>query len=233
MPRVDRRPQTSDSPPAGVVSRPLIVGDKETRLAMVNPAIDPKKYDLPSSSSDDAAPIRRDTPIATPGTPNVSVGQPQAPGKVQPRREALPQAIEVSNQTTAFAASTLPDAAITAPAAPVKQGPVARVAVPEAIQAKDPAFLANLSADQLDRSYLVSFNSLRTCPDPEEEHRLKTRLAILVSRPGTCPVGKVVFDFKNPESAYSIHIDIYNYGKVAFPDRCSALQMAVDCQQRR
>ena len=44
-----------------------------------------------------------------------------------------------------------------------------------------------------------------------------------LSRPGTCRTGGVVFDIRQPESAWSIHLDIYNYEHREFQDRCDAL----------
>jgi hypothetical protein len=49
-----------------------------------------------------------------------------------------------------------------------------------------------------------------------------------------CRSGGVVFDIRNPESAYSIHIDLYNYEQREFQDRCDALRLAVQsCNARR
>ncbi len=70
---------------------------------------------------------------------------------------------------------------------------------------------------------MVNLNRLRTCLDPTAETTLKSRLAAMLSQPALCRSGGVVFDIRNPESAYSIHLDIYNYEQREFKDRCDAL----------
>ena len=95
-------------------------------------------------------------------------------------------------------------------------------------------FLDLVGPADLDRTVMVNLNQLQTCLDPEEELKLKTRLAAMLSRPGQCRAGGVVFDIRQPESAYSIHIDLYNYEQREFQDRCSALRLAVySCDARR
>lgn len=95
------------------------------------------------------------------------------------------------------------------------------------------AFLDQLAPAELDRSLLVSLNRLRTCRDPRAELQLRTRLATLLSRPALCRSGGVVFDVLYPESAYSVHIDLYNYEQKEFSDRCAALRQAIDCFEAR
>jgi hypothetical protein len=95
-------------------------------------------------------------------------------------------------------------------------------------------FLDSMASSDLDRSLMVSLNRLRTCRDPGEEKKLKTSLASLLSQPAMCRSGGVVFDIRNPESAYSIHINFYNYEQKEFQDRCDALRLAVQsCEARR
>lgn len=95
-------------------------------------------------------------------------------------------------------------------------------------------FLDLVEPANLDRSVMVNLNQLQTCLDPEEELTLKTRLAAMLSHPDQCRSGGVVFDIRQPESAYSIHIDLYNYERREFQDRCSALRLAVQsCEVRR
>jgi hypothetical protein len=95
-------------------------------------------------------------------------------------------------------------------------------------------FLDLVGAADLDRTVMMSLNQLQTCLDPEEELKLKTRLAAMLSRPGQCRSGGVVFDIRQPESAYSIHVNLYNYEQKEFQDRCSALRLAVySCGVRR
>ena len=95
-------------------------------------------------------------------------------------------------------------------------------------------FLDLVGPADLDRTVMMSLNQLQTCLDPEEELKLKTRLAAMLSRPGQCRSGGVVFDIRQPESAYSIHVNLYNYEQKEFQDRCSALRLAVySCGVRR
>lgn len=95
-------------------------------------------------------------------------------------------------------------------------------------------FLDFLASGELDQSLMVSLNRLRTCSDPGEETKLKAHLAGLLSQPAKCRTGGVLFDIRNPESAYSIHIDLYNYEQKEFKDRCDALKLAVQsCEARR
>jgi hypothetical protein len=95
-------------------------------------------------------------------------------------------------------------------------------------------FLDSMASSDLDRSFMVSLNRLRTCRDPGEETKLKTSLASLLNQPAMCRSGGVVFDIRNPESAYSIHINLYNYEQKEFQDRCDALRLAVQsCKARR
>ncbi len=95
------------------------------------------------------------------------------------------------------------------------------------------AFLDQLAPAELDRSLLVSLNRLRTCRDPRAELQLKTRLATLLSRPDLCRSSGVVFNVLYPESAYSVHIDLYNYEQKEFSDRCAALRQTIDCFEAR
>jgi hypothetical protein len=95
-------------------------------------------------------------------------------------------------------------------------------------------FLDSMASSDLDRSLMVSLNRLRTCRDPGEEKKLKTSLASLLSQPAMCRTGGVVFDIRNPESAYSIHVNFFNYEQREFQDRCDALRLAVQsCEARR
>jgi hypothetical protein len=91
-----------------------------------------------------------------------------------------------------------------------------------------------LGPGELDPSVAMSLSRLRTCRDPGEEMTLKSRLAAMLGNPTRCRSGGVVFDIRNVESAYSTHIDIYNYERREFRDRCAALQVIIDaCAARR
>jgi len=91
-----------------------------------------------------------------------------------------------------------------------------------------------LGPGELDPSVAMSLSRLRTCRDPGEETTLKSRLAAMLPNPTRCRSGGVVFDIRNVESAYSAHIDIYNYEQREFEDRCAALRVTIDaCAARR
>jgi hypothetical protein len=102
---------------------------------------------------------------------------------------------------------------------------------PPATRSASFEFFERESPPDLDHTRLVSLTELRTCLDPLAESELRTRLATALSRPGTCRSGGVFFDFHQPESAWSIRIDIYNYEGATFRDRCAALQRAVECSE--
>ncbi len=95
-------------------------------------------------------------------------------------------------------------------------------------------FLDKIAPADLDPAVRISLNRLSTCLDPEEEMTLKSRLAAMLSRPTVCRAGGVVFSVHFPESAYSIHIDLYNYEWREFPDRCAALTLALkSCEVKK
>jgi hypothetical protein len=129
-----------------------------------------------------------------------------------------------------------PEEALIGPTATVRAtaAPVAPVASNLPVDGGSFDFLDSMASTELDRSFMVSLNRLRTCRDPAEEKKLKTSLAALLSQPAMCRSGGVVFDIRNPESAYSIHVDFYNYEQREFQDRCDALRLAVQsCEARR
>jgi hypothetical protein len=140
------------------------------------------------------------------------------------------------------AADSLPEArpaAATLGRAPVEVIPLP----PPAVKPKEAPAVSSLPAgaassfDHLDRMapadldgmYLVSLNRLRTCRDPQTEMKLRTQLASLVRQPGTCRTGGVVFAILQPETAWSIHVDIYDFEQREFQDRCAALGLAAQC----
>ena len=127
-----------------------------------------------------------------------------------------------------------------AAAAPDLAGPAQQTArtAPAATQAAMPdtafAFLDRLRPEDLNPDVLVPLNQLLTCLDPQEEQVLRTRLAALLGGPAQCRHGGVVFAVRHPESAYSLHLDIYNYGGLDLGDRCAALRLAIQsCAPRR
>ena len=90
-------------------------------------------------------------------------------------------------------------------------------------------FPEDISIDEIDPSYLVSLKELAVCADPEEEFRLKTKLAVLLHGPAKCMDDNMVFFFRYPESGYTIQVLIYNPGEKPLEDRCSILRSAIDC----
>jgi len=82
---------------------------------------------------------------------------------------------------------------------------------------------------EIDPSQLISLRELAVCADPEQEFRLRTKLAVLLQEPTRCESKGVLLFFKYPESGYTIRVEIYNPGGVVLEDRCSVLQLAVEC----
>jgi hypothetical protein len=155
------------------------------------------------------------------------------PGPKLNRRvpERPPAAAAPALRLAAVAGPAAPEAAVPVPAASPRKGP-ASPATRLADAGTSFDYLDRVAPADLDRLHLVSLNRLRTCLDPEAEMRLRTRLASLLGRPATCRTGGVIFDFRQPESAWSLHVDIYNYEGREFHDRCAALRLAVDCCER-
>jgi hypothetical protein len=143
----------------------------------------------------------------------------------------LPENVPPGNQQIASLAGS-PELEINPPAptssARKQSGP--NTSLPAGVTSFD--YLDRVAPAELDRNRLLSLNQLSTCRDPQAEMRLRTRLATLVSKPGTCRSGGVVFVIRQPESAWSIHLDIYNYGNREFGDRCAALQLALECHDQ-
>lgn len=137
-----------------------------------------------------------------------------------------------STETSFAGAGRKPEPDLTGAA--VRTASLPRAGGVPAAPGKSFEFLDLMQPADLDRSVMVSLNRLRTCLDPNEELTLKARLAAMLSGPGQCRSGGVVFDIRHPESAYSVHIDLYNYEQREFQDRCSALRLAVySCEARR
>lgn len=134
---------------------------------------------------------------------------------------------------TSFAgAARQPEAGLPGPT--VRTASFPRSGPAQAAPGKSFDFLDSVGPADLDPSVMVSLNRLRTCLDPDEELALRARLAGMLSGPGLCRSGGVVFDIRYPETAYSVHVDLYNYERREFPDRCAALRLAVySCEARR
>ncbi|MBW2216920.1 MAG: hypothetical protein JRF34_06980, partial [Deltaproteobacteria bacterium] len=86
-----------------------------------------------------------------------------------------------------------------------------------------------ITISEIDPSQLISLRELAVCTNPEEEFRLRTKLAVLLREPTKCESNGVLLFFKYPESGYTIRVEIYNPGGVVLEDRCSVLQLAVEC----
>jgi len=94
-----------------------------------------------------------------------------------------------------------------------------------------PVSFADVTLHDIDPTHLIQLKELAVCTDPEEEFRLKTKLAVLLMEPAKFESNGMLFFFKYPESGYTIRVEIYNPGGVVLKDRCSVLQLAVDCIQ--
>jgi len=88
---------------------------------------------------------------------------------------------------------------------------------------------ADVTINDIDPAHLTQLKELAVCADPEEEFRLKTKLAVLLMEPAQCESNGMLLFFKYPESGYTIRVEIYNPGGLVLKDRCSVLQLAVDC----
>ncbi len=200
-------------------------------LQAVDTGLSPRKYQTPSAAPALPPPVRRENLAAF--RPSREDLQPPAP-RPQPRRAGrAPAPLPQAGQALAVFSSqpatelALPAAAdLVQPAAPPEGNS-------PAISGTSFDFLDEVAPADLDRSFLVSLNRLRTCLDPGAEIKLKTRLATLLSRPSVCRSGGVLFDIRQPDSAYSIQLDFYNYERKNFPDRCAALRQAVECCEAR
>ncbi len=89
--------------------------------------------------------------------------------------------------------------------------------------------LDNVEINNIDPTHLISLKDLSVCTDPEEEFYLKTKLATLLSERAKCESEGMMLFFKYTESGYTIRVEIYNPKGVPLKDRCSVLQLAVEC----
>jgi hypothetical protein len=175
--------------------------------------------------------------LATNRGVEADIGSPQVNSVNQEIRErATNDGAPASGRTSVTISAAGPEEALIGPAAAVSTAtaPTAPVASNLPVDGGSYDFLDSMASSDLDRSFMVSLNRLRTCRDPGAEAKLKTSLAALLSQPAMCRAGGVVFDIRNPESGYSIHVDLYNYEQREFQDRCDALRLAVQsCEARR
>ena len=233
--------RASTSPAGLPVRRESVVsasqGD-ESILPPPSPGAGPKRRErtenasLPGPSGQEVAFAARESRSALdlPSASSASVSRRN--GRKTSTAPALPQG---GTSSVAFAGDG-PEQALNLPAATVGSGggPVTASAQPAAVPGKSYDFLDSMAPGDLDPSVKTRLNNLHTCLDPEAEMNLKSRMAGLLSRPALCRSGGVVFDIGSPESAYSIQIDLYNYEKRDFPDKCAALKSALEaCEARR
>ena len=94
---------------------------------------------------------------------------------------------------------------------------------------KAPYLSGDITIDEIDPSQLISLNEFNVCIDPQEEFRLKMRLASLLDKPDGCTIDAIRFFFKYTESAYTIKVDIYDPQGTLSGDRCSVLEVAMEC----
>ena len=97
------------------------------------------------------------------------------------------------------------------------------------MHAKLPDLSGSITIDEIDPSQLISLNEFNVCIDPEEEFRLKTQLATLLDKPDRCGINGILFFFKYTKSAYTIKVDIYDPQATLSGNRCSVLQVAMEC----
>ncbi len=234
-------PQTATIPPHHQATRPPSPPAAESlpHTARATLALSaPAEHDLTTA-------IRRGEPIFTAETDSLPTASEQYRGARPAPTDRLPAASAFAPAVDRSAQTILPPPEGEGAAAGISitrkteialemSAPAGREGKMPAATARQPAgksfaFLDGIPRANLDRSLLVSLNRLKTCRDPGAELNLKTRLAALLSRPGLCRSGGVLFDVLYPESAYSLHVDLYNYEHIDFPDRCAALRQAAEC----
>lgn len=200
-------------------------------LNAVDTGLSQTRHATPSAAPAMPTAVRRQS-VSTGGGAETAIVSPQATGVgADLGKRVTSPAATLDRAPAAFAGSGAEES-LSGPAATVIPKGTASASALPAGGSFD--FLDLVTPSELDRSVLVSLNRLSTCRDPEAETRLKTRLAALLSQPARCRAGGVIFAIRNPESAYSIHVDLYNYEQREFQDRCEALRLAVQaCEARR
>ena len=228
----ERRPARASLPSKATVA---LGSPAAAELNAVDTGLSNVRYDTPRQAQSLPASTRMAS-LATSRGAEADIGSPQMnsvnPG-ISERAAASEAPVSGRALVTIPAAGT--EEALIGPTATVRAtAPGAPVASNLPVDGGSFDFLDSMASSELDRSFMVSLNRLRTCRDPAEEKKLKTSLAALLSQPAMCRSGGVVFDIRNPESAYSIHVDLYNYEQREFQDRCDALRLAVQsCEARR
>ncbi|MGW8313781.1 MAG: hypothetical protein ACWGOL_11175 [Desulfuromonadales bacterium] len=226
----DRRPTRASLPST---SKMAIGKTSSAELNAVNTGLSSQQYDTGRKAATMSSLAPRET-VTTSRVEEAAIGSPQASSmhsEIGARTSDDRDAVAARN-TVAFASASPQESLIGPSANVINTSTSATTALP--VEGGSFDFLDFMSSSELDRSLMVSLNRLKTCLDPGAETKLKTRLAALLSQPAMCRSGGVVFDIRNPESAYSIHVDLYNYEQKQFQDRCDALTLAVQsCEARR
>lgn len=231
--RVAPRGPAKEALPGGTkVAKVALGGPADDKLSPVNTGISSRHYDTPSAGQQLSPKAGKGT-VATNQGEEAEVDSPASGvGSALGKRAPDAQGPSAGPAKTAFAGvGTGSEERLSGPAATVQKAGAQQA---DTLPAGGYDFLDKVGQGNLDPSVMVSLNRLRTCRDPGEEMRLRTRLASMLSRPALCRSGGCIFDITHQESAYSIHIDLYNYEKRDFKDRCEALSLAVNsCEARR
>jgi hypothetical protein len=226
----ERKPAKASLPSSANVA---LGRTSSTELNAVNTQLSSVHYESSRPAASMPALAPRGT-MANRSSVEAEIGSPQVSNvHTDIRKRATDESVPVSGRTAVTFSGTGSDETLIGPAATVINSAVpTKTSLQVEVASFD--FLDAMVSSELDPSVMLSLNRLRTCRDPGAETKLKTRLAAQLSQPAMCRAGGVVFDIRNPESAYSIHIDLYNYEQREFQDRCDALMLAVQsCEARR
>ena len=99
--------------------------------------------------------------------------------------------------------------------------------------ANAPSLVYTAEVDQAEPSKFISLKEFNVCIDPEEEFRLKTKLAAYLPQPSQVDARGIVFLFQHTKSGYTIDIAVYNAIGRHFKDRCEVLALAIDSVVKR
>ncbi len=78
-----------------------------------------------------------------------------------------------------------------------------------------------------DPDLFISLNQLNACVDQSEEDRLRTELAVRLTRGGAFPCQEMIFYIDYVETGQTVQMRIYNPRD--FADKCAALSSAIEC----
>jgi hypothetical protein len=229
----DLRPRTERPSREQIPTSGSVVMGGQSDLDLATGSGTPRQYSREHHGPDIPQPAQQSTMQIQSGQTDLALATPSLNANRLPDRD-LPENMPPADQRTALlAGSAAREINPILPTGPERKRSGPDTSMP--IRGVSFDYLDRVAPADLDRNRLLSLNQLSTCRDPQAEMKLRTSLATLVSKPGTCRSGGVVFAIHQPESAWSVHVDIYNYENVEFRDRCAALQMALGCydQARR